>query len=133
MSAGLYPTSASCAVRGFVEVAYLSVPGPPPGLNALSGTAPTSHMRVPFGCTTRKQGTDIIVVAISSFLSWYGETSGMARLPQSNTYKRTDFGGSGFRCCAVADSAAARSATMERRTILLFIIISCCGIIAANR
>src|SRR5213594_3355259 len=115
MSAGVYPTSANCAARGFVIVAYRRVPGPPPLLNAVSGTAPVSHISVPRGCATRKHGTDIMVVASSSFLSWYGDVSGISSFPQSKTYRRSDFGGCALRCAMVNDTIATTAKTASRR------------------
>src|SRR5213594_2271408 len=48
--------------------------------------------------------------------------SGMFKLPQSNTYRRTDFGGCALRCCAPPEAARARLASMIAVKILYFVI-----------
>src|SRR5580704_13996685 len=105
------------------------VPGPPPGLNALSGTAPASQIKVPFGWTTRKHATDMYVVATSSFFKRYGDVSGIFKLPPSNTYSRTDFGGCALGCCCweIAPEgriSTASSGASDLRSTLLSDILS---------
>src|SRR5579863_487802 len=91
-------------------VAYPSSADFSPGLSALSGTAPTSHISVPLGCAIRKHATDILVVASSSFLKRKRSGSEIFRLPQLKTYKRSDLGGPGALCWACAARGAMRAA-----------------------
>ena len=68
-----------------------------------SGTSPASHINVPRGCTMRYAASDRSVAATSSFLSPNsGIGSAILRTPQSKTYIRTVFGGSGRACALVA-------------------------------
>jgi hypothetical protein len=72
----------------------------------------------PFGWAIKKHSMDIMAVANSSFLIWYGDVSGMFKVPQSNTYKRRVFGGRALPCCAVPEGAAAVRRAVRRRSVL---------------
>ncbi len=58
----------------------------PVNFHDVSGTAPVSHISVPFGWTIRKQGTDIRLIATSSFFNPNLRVSIFSRTPPSNTY-----------------------------------------------
>src|ERR1700686_1302077 len=86
-------------------------------------------MRVPLGCTIRKQGVIISVVASSPSLKPNAAAPTPVILPQSNTYSRSDGGGGGFLCCwaraltkGTAASAASAAPGRKMRMVCINVV-----------
>src|SRR5215472_3894158 len=108
MSAGVYPRAANCGSRGRSTVNAPCFCGDTPLWNALSGISPLSQIIVPRGWTIRKQGVTISAVFSSPGLNPIESPLTPVIVPQSRTYRRSDFGGWGFfACCAVAGGITA--------------------------
>src|SRR5579863_6642923 len=97
MSAGVYPIAANWGSRGRSTVNAPCVAGDTPVAKALSGISPVSHIMVPFGCTIRKHGVIMLVLASSPGLNPIESPFATVIFPQSRTYSRSDFGGVGLR------------------------------------
>src|SRR5665213_740910 len=100
--------------------------GVTPLAKALSGISPVSHIKVPLGCTMRKQGVTILEVASSPGLNPMESPFATVIFPQSRTYRRSDLGGAGFPDWASpeggidsANNAAATHAPLINRLIMV--------------